>query len=333
MSSKDRELKFDKSVMYEVLKQCMVASIVDKGLTKQADLYPLVVKTIAYKCGYVANVLRSIRHAISRLHTRQKEIKTGEQYITLTQSGAWSTYGSVSVSQLSISIVGCGIVGTELLENLVNSRLFHPTCFVVSTRQPNTLSTYSKMGLNVCFNNTLAGSHADVLFLCCSPNHFADVSPSLRGNLKPSTIVVSTLLGVTKERLCSVLNHPHCMTVSVDIPGISPLPSLPKHDNAQLVKASCPFITPDDYLTFTSLLLPAIPSSLPSPLLFSAILASTLNTPTAALLISHVLTTPPVKKEQGLGKFGGLAAFEALLEGTLQEHAAKRYLEVVQRLH
>ena len=103
-------------------------------------------------------------------------------------------------TQVSIGIIGCGVVGTQVLEGLLSSRLFHVTCLSVSTRQPNHLPAYVQEGVQACYDNAEIASSADLLILAVLPTQFQDVARTVRGRVKKTAVVMSTLLGVSAER-------------------------------------------------------------------------------------------------------------------------------------
>ena len=244
-SKKKEELRLDRAVSFELLKQCALSAMLDKGLATCVPLHPLVVQTIVHQCCYVANVMRGAKHrftqalAVSTDRSIPPDVRAG-RLLKAFNSSTWPSVSVAIPSQLSIGIIGCGTIGTQILEGLVSSRLFHATCLSVSTRQPSSLPAYAQEGVKICFNNEAIAESVDLLILGCLPAQFQEVARVIRGKVNPSCVILSTLLGVMPNRACTALEHPLCLSTDVDVTSLSALAQA-STSPAAVLKVACLF--------------------------------------------------------------------------------------------
>ena len=345
------EVRFDRTLSYELLKQCAVASMLDKGLAECVVLHPVVARAVTFQCVYACNVLRGVKYRM----TQALSVPVGgvaqaakpAGYLQAFASGTWPNFAVALPSQLTVGIIGCGAIGAQVLEAVLSSKLYHVTCLVVSTRQPCSLPAYTQAGVRVCFDNAAAAEAADVLILACQPCQLPDVASHIRGRVRPSAVVFSTLLGVSAGRLATVLGHPHCATTDVEVAtlaslahksskaaeanaaGVKPgMPELPL-----LLEASCLF--PRRSLTKTEAWVGTVLGSLAqtpanAPVALGAILCSMTHEQLAPALMKQAFAPLATRGggEVTLARWGGLAAFDEHLPVSLVEHISDYFAEV-----
>jgi len=108
-------------------------------------------------------------------------------------------------ASFTIGFIGVGQIGQCALDAVLKSA--HVPCrnVWISTRRPEMLASYEKLGCNVCFDNALVASKADCLFIGVQPNNLTQISSTLRGKIRQETLVVSLVAGVTGERVSQLL--------------------------------------------------------------------------------------------------------------------------------
>mmetsp|Transcript_114159 Transcript_114159/g.198441 ORF Transcript_114159/g.198441 Transcript_114159/m.198441 type:complete len:352 (-) Transcript_114159:944-1999(-) len=195
-----------KSVELDILRTCIGGTQVNPDLAGGLAIAGLVQRAIVYQCRYIAQLMYHLK-AIGTESKRGKEAHPAT-HVTYLSSRTSSAF------QLQIGIIGCGNVGTALLEDLVGCGLFHKTCFHVSTRQPNQCQPYFP-GIHFCFDNPFVAKSVDLLFLCCPPAHISSVTKDIKGVVPKHAIIFCVCAGVPAHRLQQMVDHPHCLTTQL----------------------------------------------------------------------------------------------------------------------
>eukprot|EP01062_Namystynia_karyoxenos_P068052 TRINITY_DN62280_c0_g1_i1.p1 TRINITY_DN62280_c0_g1~~TRINITY_DN62280_c0_g1_i1.p1 ORF type:complete len:447 (+),score=85.47 TRINITY_DN62280_c0_g1_i1:63-1403(+) len=180
--------------------------------------------------------------------------------LPLLDEAARPSMSAASPAQLGIGLIGCGQVGSAALEALLDSRVFHATCFTVATRQPERHQQFAACGVRFTRNCALAAKGADLLLICVLPAQLEDVARELRSALPPACVVVSALAGVPAARLAAALGHPFCLTTRVDVGQVAGFCSalaerrvrrdpLPAEQFGQLMRVACPHTANSSYLS------------------------------------------------------------------------------------
>eukprot|EP01063_Lacrimia_lanifica_P027870 TRINITY_DN3973_c0_g12_i1.p2 TRINITY_DN3973_c0_g12~~TRINITY_DN3973_c0_g12_i1.p2 ORF type:complete len:339 (+),score=87.94 TRINITY_DN3973_c0_g12_i1:38-1054(+) len=319
--------QLDKAVSYDLLKRCCLESAMDQGLARCFTLQPMVQQALTLQCVYVAKVLRSVKHLTAQGKTAamQEGTLTSAKLARAYEIAQWPNASTSLPTEITIGIIGCGVVGGSILEALLKTKLFHATCFTVSTRQPEAAPPFLKGGINVCFDNECAAQSSDLLFLCCLPTQLQDVAAKIRGKVKPSCVVVSTLLGVTAERVVTVLGHPHCMVTSVDTKALSSNPAAAQVQTA----SSSPFLRHPVGQTeaFIDLLLKvSAPSQSTAALILAAVLYTILPKGANVEAMTYILNLPPHQRGKAkLTTWGGIAALDAAVSVPIVRSVAEQF--------
>jgi hypothetical protein len=73
-----------------------------------------------------------------------------------------------ALEHLRIGLVGCGMIGRLLLHNILvlTKENLKISNIIVSTRRPEELEVYSRLGVSCMFDNELCVGQADLIFFC-----------------------------------------------------------------------------------------------------------------------------------------------------------------------
>ncbi|EKX54813.1 hypothetical protein GUITHDRAFT_99462 [Guillardia theta CCMP2712] len=104
----------------------------------------------------------------------------------------------------TLGMIGVGQIGTKILESLLRCESFDGGNVIVSTRRPQKLSAYEKLGVTAMLDNSAVASRADLVIVCCPPSSLNAVARDVRGRLKSTTLVLSCVAGVASERLAGL---------------------------------------------------------------------------------------------------------------------------------
>uniref|UniRef100_A0A8C5SPZ3 NADP-dependent oxidoreductase domain-containing protein 1 n=1 Tax=Laticauda laticaudata TaxID=8630 RepID=A0A8C5SPZ3_LATLA len=112
---------------------------------------------------------------------------------------------------LKIGIIGGGHLGKQLARTLLHLGAISGKNIQISTRRPETLLEFHKLGVECIYNNKQLISWADVAFLCCLPCHLPHICSEIHDSLKNSCIIYSLVTAIPLNRLkqlmssCSIL--------------------------------------------------------------------------------------------------------------------------------
>ncbi len=107
-----------------------------------------------------------------------------------------------------ITIIGCGTMGTVLIERLLTTGLVLKKNLVGCDKSAAVLKKIKKQyGIIIEKNLSKAVNQAEIIFLAVKPQHFKDVSSQLAFNLKDAQLVISIMAGISSRSLSRSLKH------------------------------------------------------------------------------------------------------------------------------
>ena len=110
-----------------------------------------------------------------------------------------------SKRSFKLGVIGCGQVGSHCIDKILSSGIA-PSSILVSTRRPeegHAKSLVEKWGkaLVIHRDNESVGLAARLLLIACTPAQLGNVSASLRGKLRPGTLVCSVVAGFSAKKI------------------------------------------------------------------------------------------------------------------------------------
>lgn len=99
-----------------------------------------------------------------------------------------------------IGVLGCGNMGSVLVQGLVESRTCPVTSMYVSDIRKEKLKDIRKIGVRVVDNNELA-KNSDVIILAVKPAIVGEVVRDIREFLNPSKVLISIAAGVKTSKI------------------------------------------------------------------------------------------------------------------------------------
>ena len=105
----------------------------------------------------------------------------------------------------TIGFIGCGNMGTAMLEGIMQAGVADGKHVYVSNRHPEKLAPLARRyDFSICDNETVARS-SEVLFLAVKPYMYASVIEEIRAVLHPNCIVVCIAAGISIEDMYEML--------------------------------------------------------------------------------------------------------------------------------
>ncbi|KAH0516563.1 NADP-dependent oxidoreductase domain-containing protein 1 [Microtus ochrogaster] len=114
---------------------------------------------------------------------------------------------SVEDETLKVGIIGCGHLGRQLATVLLRLVPIPAENLHISTRRPESLVEFQKLGVRCLYDNASVASWAKVLFLCCLPSQLPNICLEIQNKLEKTCFVYSFVSAIPLPRLKFLLNH------------------------------------------------------------------------------------------------------------------------------
>ncbi|XP_054422962.1 NADP-dependent oxidoreductase domain-containing protein 1 [Pteronotus mesoamericanus] len=108
---------------------------------------------------------------------------------------------------LKVGIIGGGHLGKQLARVLLQLVPVPAEKLRISTRRPEVLDEFQKLGIQCFYGNTYLAGWANVVFLCCLPSQLPSICTDIQTSLEKACIVYSFVAAIPIPRLKSLLNH------------------------------------------------------------------------------------------------------------------------------
>uniref|UniRef100_A0A8C3YUI5 NADP-dependent oxidoreductase domain-containing protein 1 n=1 Tax=Catagonus wagneri TaxID=51154 RepID=A0A8C3YUI5_9CETA len=109
--------------------------------------------------------------------------------------------------ELKVGIIGGGHLGKQLAHTLLQLVPVPAECLRISTRRPEALDEFKKLGIQCFYNNSSLVRWAHVVFLCCLPSQLPNICSEIQSSLGKACIVYSFVAAIPIPRLKLLLNH------------------------------------------------------------------------------------------------------------------------------
>uniref|UniRef100_A0A673TK96 NADP-dependent oxidoreductase domain-containing protein 1 n=1 Tax=Suricata suricatta TaxID=37032 RepID=A0A673TK96_SURSU len=149
--------------------------------------------------------------------------------------------------ELKVGIIGGGHLGKQLARVLLQLVPIPAENLRISTRRPEALDEFQKLGIQCFYRNPVLATWANVIFLCCLPSQLPTICLEIQTCLEKGCIVYSFVAAVPIARLKLLLNHTNilrpqyqCVEDFVNIWGANKEITAALQDPATL-QATCPY--------------------------------------------------------------------------------------------
>lgn len=96
----------------------------------------------------------------------------------------------------TIGFIGCGNMGSAIIEGIVNSGLESPKDIIVGDINEKSLNTMKEnIGVNITTNNLEVAKMADILFLSIKPNLYSLIIDQIKDSIRDETVIVTIAAG------------------------------------------------------------------------------------------------------------------------------------------
>ncbi|XP_045663692.1 NADP-dependent oxidoreductase domain-containing protein 1 [Ursus americanus] len=149
--------------------------------------------------------------------------------------------------ELKVGIIGGGHLGKQLARVLLQLVPIPAENLRISTRRPEALDEFQKLGIQCFYHNPYLVDWANVIFLCCLPSQLPNICLEIQTRLEKGCIVYSFVAAVPIARLKLLLNHTnilrpqyHCVEDFVNIWGAHKDITAALRDPV-ILQATCPY--------------------------------------------------------------------------------------------
>ena len=105
-----------------------------------------------------------------------------------------------------IAILGCGNLGSSIIEGLIASDFCKAKDIMATRRNPENIKRYADIGVIVTTDNNQAAQEADIIILAVKPFQAAELLKQVKDNLK-GKILISVVTGVLIKEIDSITNE------------------------------------------------------------------------------------------------------------------------------
>lgn len=105
------------------------------------------------------------------------------------------------MKEKGIGIIGCGNMGSILVDAVVSTNLYHPsTVYVSDIRKAQTDRLKKDFGVFPTDNRTI-GKRADIIIIAVKPDKVKEVITEIRDTLTPSKVLISIAAGISIKKI------------------------------------------------------------------------------------------------------------------------------------
>jgi pyrroline-5-carboxylate reductase len=105
-----------------------------------------------------------------------------------------------------IAVIGFGVMGKAIVSSLISKGKVNPKSLIVVEPTPERLEMLSsEFGIEGYTDSADVVGQADIVILAVKPQGFKHVATSIKGNIKPETLVLSIIAGVPLKDLVDKL--------------------------------------------------------------------------------------------------------------------------------
>jgi hypothetical protein len=94
-----------------------------------------------------------------------------------------------------LGIIGAGQIGSKILQGVLRCGSFRASQVKVSTRGPERLELFQKLGVSCGYDDAAVAQRADVLVIAVLPSQLPQVARDVRGHIRPTSLVISLVAG------------------------------------------------------------------------------------------------------------------------------------------
>ena len=118
---------------------------------------------------------------------------------------------SLLASGRRLGVIGAGVMGQTLLKGMLDAQLVsRRQVWATAKTQASCESVAAALGINAAHDYREAVPESSILLICVKPAQISSVAATLReAGLRPETLLVSILAGVSTERLETLFDSPN----------------------------------------------------------------------------------------------------------------------------
>ncbi|EPY81322.1 spermatogenesis-defective protein 39 isoform 1-like protein [Camelus ferus] len=150
----------------------------------------LMIKACAH-AAFFCKLLRNLRESFSKKSSQEKKISEDIP----------------DDDELKVGIIGGGHLGKQLAHTLLQLVPIPAESLRISTRRPEALGEFKKLGIQCFYRNSSLVQWANVIFLCCLPSQLPNICVEIQTSLEKACIVYSFVAAIPIPRLKHLLNH------------------------------------------------------------------------------------------------------------------------------
>jgi len=109
-------------------------------------------------------------------------------------------------STKKIAVIGCGNLGTAILEGLLSSGNFNGSSITITKRNVESLGKYRDQGVKITTDNRKAVAESQIIVVALKPHNIVTILNEVKDEIRADHIIVSLATGVSLTTIEEVVN-------------------------------------------------------------------------------------------------------------------------------
>lgn len=164
----------------------MKNSFQNPNLVSTIDTHEHISRIIALQCVFITKIVYLAKleshYYLSMQRTLELQKVKFKNFILNIKATSTIISQKITSIVFKLGIIGCGTIGSLIVETLLSLGILKPKEIIISTRRPQTLQHFKNIVV-VTHNETVV-KDADLVILCCLPNHIPYIVNDIQMKLR-----------------------------------------------------------------------------------------------------------------------------------------------------
>ncbi len=105
----------------------------------------------------------------------------------------------------TLGFIGAGHMAQAIAKGVIDAELFAPKQIITAAPSDKNLGTFAGWGCRTTTDNLAVLAQADMVVIACKPQFFALVAPQIAAHLRPGTLLISIMAGLSLAKIAEAI--------------------------------------------------------------------------------------------------------------------------------
>ncbi len=105
----------------------------------------------------------------------------------------------------TLGFIGAGHMAQAIAKGVIDAELFAAKQIIAAAPSDKNLGIFAGWGCRTTTDNLAVVIQADIVVIACKPQFFPQVAPQIASNLRPGTLVISIMAGLSLARIAAAI--------------------------------------------------------------------------------------------------------------------------------